>query len=299
MRVAAISGRSRERTRAVAEELSGQLGHEVRPHDSAQSLLASGVGAVVIASPPEAHLEALQLALQAGIPCLCEKPLFAPDQLAAATAILDAFAEQRLLLVENCQWPYVLPAFDALFPEVRERPVERLAMRMSPSALGWEMLPDSLPHVLSMVDALVPVAAEVSIENVGLLGQPEAGFGERENHVQIGWQVEGRRLLVDLHLRHAASQPRPAWVAIDGRRMDRRIGPDYAIAFADSAAADRAVAADDPLGLLVEDFHSRLARFRADGILDQGCDQRLRRRWGWYAQVLEELGLSGRVDPST
>ena len=327
MRVTGISGRSRDRTCAVAEDLSGQLGHQVVPHETAESLLASGIGAVVIASPPAAHLESLHLALQAGVPCLCEKPLVAPHQLVAATELLDGFARRRLLLVENCQWPYVLPAFDALFPQAREWPVERIAMGMSPSAMGMEMIPDALPHVLSMVDALLPSASDIEIKQVQLCGQNETGFGERENLLQMKCQVEDRSLAVELHLRHVAEQPRPAWVAIDGLRMDRRIGPDYSIAFAAAAAAadadvaaaaaadadadadaaaagdaaegERVVAADDPLALLVDDFGRRLERFFADGAMDADFDLRLRRRWRWYGQVLGALGLPRAGDVST
>src|SRR3954468_17260691 len=73
--VAGVSGRSLERTNANAEMLGKQFGHEVNPFASPEELCASGVAALVIASPAELHLEALQTAAEAGLPVLCEKPL--------------------------------------------------------------------------------------------------------------------------------------------------------------------------------------------------------------------------------
>jgi predicted dehydrogenase len=49
-----------------------------RAHATAEQVIASGVEAVVIASPPQRHLEHARLAAAAGLPCLVEKPP-APD----------------------------------------------------------------------------------------------------------------------------------------------------------------------------------------------------------------------------
>src|SRR5438270_13186930 len=72
--VAGVSGRSLERATVNAEAIARNLGHEVKPFASPKALCATGVAALVIASPPEFHLEALEAAAEAGLPALCEKP---------------------------------------------------------------------------------------------------------------------------------------------------------------------------------------------------------------------------------
>jgi len=298
MRVGGISGRALARTEVVAAAMADEFGHEILAHDEVPSLAASGVDALIVASPPAAHPEGLRGALDAGIACLCEKPLAAPNQLGAAMALLDAFERRGLLLVENCQWPFVLASFEKLFPGARTRPVQHVAMGLSPSAKGLAMILDSLPHVLSIADALLVDAVEVMVEHAQLRGLEAA---DTDALLQFGLAADGRRLAVELHLRHVPSQPRPAWLSIDGHRMDRRIGADYSIGFAGTApgAATRVVAGDDPLALLVDDFRRRLDRARAGSLPDQGHGRRLRRRWSWYSDILARLGLaSGPGGPS-
>jgi hypothetical protein len=61
---------------------------------------------------------------------------------------------------------------------------------------------------------------------------------------------------VELHLQCCPQQPRPAWFAVNGVRLDRRLGADYAISFVDEQG--RAVNVQDPLGSLVYDFVRKL-----------------------------------------
>src|ERR1700719_65920 len=75
LRVAAVSGRSLDRATVNAETLGQQLGHEISAFVSPSELCAAGIAALVIASPGQFHLEALQAAMEAGLPTFCEKPL--------------------------------------------------------------------------------------------------------------------------------------------------------------------------------------------------------------------------------
>ena len=75
---------------------------------------------------------------------------------ATARRLALAFDARGLLLWENCLWPYVLPAFERLHPGALARTPRRLAMRLQPASRGAQMLGDSVPHVLSLAQALLP-----------------------------------------------------------------------------------------------------------------------------------------------
>ena len=108
-RVTAVAGRSAERAVKNAVALGQQLGHAVHPCRDLDELCVTGIVAIVIASPPEHHLAALQAAASARLPVLCEKPLVHEHHTAAAASVVSAFARAGILLTENCHWPFVLP----------------------------------------------------------------------------------------------------------------------------------------------------------------------------------------------
>jgi len=246
-RVTGVAGRDAAGAERNAAALAVQLGHPVAAFADAAALARSGVQALVVATPPAEHLPGLRAALAAGIACLCEKPLVAVEQLPAGAAALAAFAARRLLLLENCQWPHVLPALRQLFP-LPPLPVRAVAMGLSPTPYGRAGIEDSLPHLLSVVQALVPAPEQLQLADVQLVER--SGDGSRQR-LALSFRAGGQPVAVTLHLQQTAHQPRPAWLEVDGCRMDRRIGPDYALAF---AAGDRVVQVGDPLGLLVYDF---------------------------------------------
>ncbi|WP_267716896.1 Gfo/Idh/MocA family protein [Streptomyces sp. CoH17] len=87
-RVAAVADPDAERAKEAAAGIDG-----VVVHTQAEAALdAPGVGAVLIASPGEAHEEALMAAFARGLPVLCEKPMV-PD---SAGALRVVEAEARL-----------------------------------------------------------------------------------------------------------------------------------------------------------------------------------------------------------
>lgn len=294
--VAGIAGRDPDRTALDAAELERICGHPVRVHGDAVALARSGIDALVVAAPPEAHVEGLAAALGAGIACLCEKPLAVPAALGAAADLVEAFAARGLLLVENVQWPYVLPAFDALFPGA-PRPPGRVALGLSPSRPGPAMVLDSLPHLLSLCCTFAPVGPPVALAAAELR---DHGAAAEQNLLRLRLEWDGGGLEGELHLRVCREPPRPAWLGLDGRRMDRRIGAGYAIAF---AAGGREVPARDPLLCLVEQFAASL-RAAGSGAVRDGAARaaataaaaRVARRLAWYGQALGALGLARRCE---
>ncbi|GAA4791941.1 Gfo/Idh/MocA family oxidoreductase [Streptomyces ziwulingensis] len=85
-RVVAVADPDADRAR---EAVAGRAGVAVRT-EAAAALDVPGVGAVLIASPGEAHEEALLAAFARGLPVLCEKPMV-PDS-AGALRIVEAEA---------------------------------------------------------------------------------------------------------------------------------------------------------------------------------------------------------------
>ena len=87
-----------ERRRRQLAAAAGALAHA-----TVEEVLAGGVDAVVIASPPDRHLEHARLAAAAGLPCLVEKPP-APD----------ASGARELAALEPAPWIGFNRRFDGL-----------------------------------------------------------------------------------------------------------------------------------------------------------------------------------------
>ena len=279
-RVTAVTGRDGPSALRGAKRLAEQLGHPVDAAVDAAAL-AREVDALVIASPVPSHAKALDAALAAGVPCLCEKPLVGFRAAEAGRARIATFVAKGLLLDENCQWPFVLPALYELFPQLRNEPVRQLALGLSPVGRGPSMVEDSLSHVLSLAQALLPWASEALLADIG---QDDASADAERNVVQFALRRGADECAVALHLERCPEPPRPAWVEVDGHRMDRRIGAAYAISFTDG---EREVKTPDPLRQLVYRFHALLTQPHRDRIhtLAALVDTRLR----LYADVLRRL----------
>ena len=132
-----------------------------------------------------------------------------------------------------------------------------------------------------------PLPADAQLGNVT---QTDGSAGAQENVVRFAVRADGLEVDVELQLRCCPAQPRPAWFAVDGARLDRRIGPDYEISF--ESVDGRVANVQDPLAALVYgllDDLQRAPRERTDAIAD-AIALRLR----LYAGVLERLrGTAG------
>ena len=148
---------------------------------------------------------------------LCEKPFVwgVPQLAATARRLALGFEARGLLLWENCQWPYTLPAFERLHPGALAEPPRRLAMRLQPASRGVQMLGDSVPHALSLAAGAAP-GRTPRVESAALLRRrgPEADALDLRFTLASG----DRALDVEVELRRSDRQPRAAALAIDGRR---------------------------------------------------------------------------------
>jgi hypothetical protein len=279
--VAGVSGRSLERATANAEALGRKLGHEVKPFASPAALCATGVAALVIASPAEFHLEALQAAVEAGLPALCEKPLVHVKDGKEGAEVIEVFSRKRLPLLENCQWPYVLPAFFELHGAVETGEQLTVEMGLGPPRLGREMVQNTVSHLLSVVQAIVPLDSSAVVSEVSVA---DPSYKGRHNRLHFRLVAPGKSVEGLLHLQLCAVAPRPAWLAINGCRIDRQVRQGYSIAF---SANGTEVAIEDPVTEVVKHF-ARLVRSRDSVLMDRDRD-RIRQRLKWYRQILDKL----------
>lgn len=122
-----------------------------------------------------------------------------------------------------------------LHPGLRTAPVQHVAMGLGPSFPGRAMVEDSLSHVLSVVQALVPIDGAAGATAVT---QSYLGAAATANVLRFELAGATGPVAVELHLQQCPAQPRPAWLAVNGCRMDRRIGAGYAQSF---VAGDKSV----------------------------------------------------------
>lgn len=219
--VVAVAGRSMSRTSTAAQALAADLGHAVAAHATVEELVARGdLDALVIASPIESHLRCLAAAAGAGLPTLCEKPLGPPAEFVAIEAALARFAARGLLLVENCQWPYAMPAVRRLLGAAALDDVSVFTMRLSPLAVGWAMVAEAFSHFLSVLQVLRPLGPDARVVDPEFSTRSAAATA-----LSVSFTLHGSfaPLACQLDLQRHETQPRPAWMTFDGRRVDREI----------------------------------------------------------------------------
>jgi Oxidoreductase family, NAD-binding Rossmann fold len=280
-RVTAVAGRSPARAQEDAAVLGERLGHPVQSCRDLDELCASGISALVIASPPEHHLPALEAALSANLPVLCEKPLVHERHLATAASVVSRFVGTGILLAENCHWPFVLPALPKLYDHSTGDPVRHLSLGLAPPLPGRVMVQNNLPHVLSLAQAVAPVDADTTVDDVSL---DRPSLFTVPNMLRFRLRGPYINLKLELHLDICPNPPRPAWLAINGVRMDRRIGRGYTFSFAGNG---HEVSVADPMQQLVSRFSEYLRMPNSTCVVAES--EAVRQRLRLYSDILSRL----------
>jgi hypothetical protein len=279
--VVAIAGSRADTADQTASFLAHRYGLHVRPYGSLPAMLArEPLDAVAICSPDPFHRQHLLEALAAGVHVLCEKPLVfedGRDPVADARTIVEGFTAAGRVLMVNEQWPFTLTAFQRLYPDVRrcERPPREFAMRLSPDAFGPDMIPNSLPHALSLLLALMPVpdgegcdrrADQIDVEFAEVDGMPGAAA-----RVQFVCHHAQGHTRVDVMMRRTAEAPRPAGYAIDGRWAWRQIEmPEYRM-WLQRAGSDDGYQSSDNRHQIPDDRHQISDDRYQLSAVDRGC----------------------------
>ena len=156
---------------------------------------------------------------------------------------MEQFEGEGRILASVTQWPYVLDALFTLHPELRNQPPQTFALRLGPTSCGAQMVIDSGSHLLSLLQNLV---------GLGQLERLEGTVETEQAELRFEYCHPGGKIAVCYQLIQTPEAPRPAEIAINGRKMTRQLELDpYQVVF---CSEDERLPVRDPLALLVEDF---------------------------------------------
>ena len=201
--------------------------------------------ALAIASPAATHADYLTRAIAAGMHVLCEKPFIWNNgcDCTQAAAILDDARAHNLVVAMNSQWPFVLPVYEQLCGLPPAAQIESFQIHLAPLSTGRDMIPDAMPHALSML---------YSVLGPGMLEQLKLEPGPDRLHISFFYITAASRCRVAATLVHEICQPRSFAFGFNGNIARRTIDmATYGIAF---TCEDRRCEAEDPLQLSVRDF---------------------------------------------
>jgi len=253
-------GTSDQTVERARVELESTVGLSSRGYVDLEEMLSrERLDALAVLSPADTHEAYLRAAIRAGLHVLCEKPLVWGGEGLGKRAgdLVAAFASRGLLLAENCQWPYVLPAYRDLHPDLAPGPPASFSMQLSPEVRGREMVGESMSHPLSLLQT-VASGGDAHLEQVRV-SAPGAGSGEPDHLEFRGrYRAGGAEIGFEVALVRTTVTPKPAALALDGRWAHREVDlPSYAIHLNSGV---RRVKVVDPLTSRVRDFVEELGR---------------------------------------
>ena len=248
--VTAVLGTSDTSAGRAAEALEND-GQVPRPYTEIETLLGGEpLDIAVIASPTTTHWDYLTACIEAGLHIFCEKPIIdptIPDIRGRLDRIFRESARRQLTIAMNSQCPFLYPAYETLCGRVSPKEASHFAINLSPMVDGRDMIPDSVPHALSLVYA---VHGNGEIMDL----QIERGRGQM---TIIGtYRTRKSDCTFRIALNRHREQPRPFSFGWNQRVIHRRVTLEpYAIAFQYGKTIRNV---DDPLERSVQDFLSAI-----------------------------------------
>ncbi len=219
--VVAVAASSPESASEAARGLMSELGSPIRAWPSAAALIAEAeLDAVALCTPFRYHEEHFQPALERRLHVLCEKPILwtgRPGDAARATRWAQSFEEAALVLCQNTQWPFLLDELSMLLGAEHLHGLRSFEMGLAPPEGGKDMFPEAVPHPASLLAALGAT---------GEIRSPRARWSNGLKVLEIEFSAvmrDGTELAARIELRAQREQPRPAWISLNGLRIDREV----------------------------------------------------------------------------
>ena len=202
---------------------------------------------VVIASPSSTHFDYLLKCLDRGLHVFCEKPFIWDDHRDIRKRIEDIFEkarEKRLTIAMNSQWPFSIDDYEEICGKIRIEEKNIFFARMSPFSPGRVMIPESVPHPLSILYGRLG-AGEIQKLNFEL-------DEEGEMTIRFTYLFETRACDVLIELIHQKTPPRDFSFGFNGKIVSRSLDLNhYEIYF---NYGDKKLKIMDPLELSVKNF---------------------------------------------
>ena len=250
--VTAVLGTTEATTRKAAEALEHD-GRAPRTYTEIDALLSNEpLDIAVIASPAPTHLTYLTACIQAGLHVFCEKPFIDPgitDVPGSLDKIFQDSKRQRLTIAMNSQCPFLHAEYERFCGRLLPQDADHFSISLSPMVEGRDMIPDSVPHALSLIYAALGNGEIVDLRILKENGQMAISGIYRAPSTDCNFRID---------LNRHRQQPRPFSFGWNHRTIHRRITLEpYAISFQFGDAV-RKVA--DPLELSVQNFLAAIRR---------------------------------------
>jgi hypothetical protein len=245
--VISVLGTTGETSRRAASALR-KYGIEARSYTDFDTMVnAEKPDFVVIASPSSTHYAYLLKCLERGLHIFCEKPFIWGDQKEIRTRIEDIFEkarERKVTIAMNSQWPFSLGDYEKICGGVRIEEKNKFFVRMSPFSPGRIMIPESLPHPLSLLYSRLGAG---KIEKLKFESE-----SERKLNIRFTYLFETRACDVLIKLVHQKTPPRDFSFGFNEKIVARSLDLNhYGIFF---NYGDEKLKIRDPLELSVLNF---------------------------------------------
>jgi hypothetical protein len=202
---------------------------------------------MVIASPSSSHYEYLLKCLDLGLHIFCEKPFIWGDYTDIRERIEDIFEkarERKLAVAMNSQWPFSIGDYEEICGGMRMKQTNNFYVRMSPFEPGKTMIPESVPHPLSILYCRLG-AGEIQDLNF-------ESDGEGQMSIRFTYLFGTRACEVLIRLVHQPTPPREFAFGFNDKIVVRSLDfKNYEIYF---NYGNKKLKIMDPLELSVKNF---------------------------------------------
>ena len=202
---------------------------------------------VVIASPGLTHYDYLLKCLDWGLHVFCEKPFIWGDHTEIRKRIEDIFEKarkKRITVAMNSQWPFSLADYEKICGKIRIEAKNNFFVRMSPFSPGRAMIPESVPHPLSLLYCRLGAG---KIEKLNFESEAEG-----ELNIRFTYLFETRTCDVLIKLVHQKTPPRDFSFGFNEKIVARSLDLNHYEIFFNYG--DKKMKITDPLELSVVNF---------------------------------------------
>ena len=237
-----------EKTSESASLSLRKYGIESHPYiDFYEMVEKENPDAVVISSPSSTHYEYLVKCVDLGLNVFCEKPFIKPDLddvREKVEDILKKAKEKRLTVAMNSQWPFAMKYYKKICGEVEIKKSNKFFITMSPFASGKEMIPESVPHALSLLYFLF---GKGEIADLNFESAKEEGMV-----IQFRYHFGTKDCRVFIELIRKEEQPRMLQFGWNDKVVRRSLNLKHYDIYLNYG--NRRLKIEDPLNLSVRDF---------------------------------------------